>query len=56
MRLSVNHVDFKLVQLIIANRFLIKHKRYNGTHTHYTDILPWKPKPEKLATCLESHL
>ena len=34
----IPNVDFNLVQSITANRFLIKQKRYNGTHTHYTDI------------------
>jgi hypothetical protein len=37
---SSSNVYFYLVQLISENIFLIKHKIYNGTHAHYTDILP----------------
>jgi hypothetical protein len=34
------------VQLITANRFLIKHKRYNGTHTLHRDVYPGNPNRE----------
>jgi hypothetical protein len=34
--LELNLLNFNLVQSITANRFLIKQKRYNGTHKNYT--------------------
>jgi hypothetical protein len=39
----IPNVDFKIVQLIIVNKFLIKHKIYNGTHTIHRDFYPGNP-------------
>jgi hypothetical protein len=37
----IPNVDFNLVQLFNANRFLVKEKKtYNGKYTHYTNIFP----------------
>jgi hypothetical protein len=51
-------VDFNLVQLITANKILNKNRKDTmaHTHTHYTKILPWKPKLGKPTTYLEPHL